>query len=85
MSYKVTFAKSIVKMLKKFPLADVTKIISKAESLSEEPYPFGCKKLRGSESLWHLRMGNYRIIYFVEEQVKVVKITKIGHRKNIYE
>ena len=85
MSYRVIFVKSIAKRLKKLPSTDLVKVIKKAESLGENPYPSGCKKLRGSESLWRVRMGNYRIIYFVEEEIKVVKVTKVGHRKDIYE
>jgi mRNA interferase RelE/StbE len=62
------------------------KIIEKAESLSEEPYPVGCKKLSGTiENLWRVRIGNYRIIYLVEEKIKIIKVTKIGHRKDVYD
>lgn len=86
MSYQIIFVKSIAKKLKKYPTSDVAKILKKAASLSGNPYPVGCKKLSGlSESLWRIRVGNYRIIYIVQEEIKVVKVTKIGHRKDIYE
>lgn len=56
------------------------------DELAVNPRPVGCKKLKGEkEYLWRVRVGDYRIIYKIEDVVKVIEIRKVGHRKNIYE
>ena len=86
MIYQVIFVRSISKRLKKIAKIEVVKIIEKAESLSKNPRPVGSKKLSGTtENLWRVRVGNYRIIYLIEEEIKIVKVTKVSHRKNIYD
>ncbi|MDA0194610.1 MAG: type II toxin-antitoxin system RelE/ParE family toxin [Bacteroidetes bacterium] len=52
-------------------------------ALAENPWPAGSKKLVGEE-LWRIRTGNYRVIYSVENQILVVEVLAIGHRKYIY-
>jgi len=52
-------------------------------SLAKNPRPFGSKKLRETE-YYRLRSGDYRIIYSVEDNAKIVKILSIGHRKEVY-
>jgi len=61
--------------------------VSKAiDNLKENPRPVGCKKLKGeTDYLWRVRVGNYRIIYTIEDVIKVIEIRKVGHRKDIYE
>ncbi len=85
MNYKVEFSARAIKDLHSIPITYQGKIIEKVESLGEKPYPKGCLKLKGlQENLWRIRVGDYRILYQVDDSVKVVDIRKIGHRKNIY-
>jgi len=54
--------------------------------LAENPRPAGCKKLKGThEDLWRIRIGNYRVIYTINDTIQIIDIQKIGHRKDIYE
>lgn len=53
-------------------------------SLAKNPRPQGITKLKGHENLFRLRVGDYRIIYTIEEAVLVVLIVKVGHRREIY-
>jgi mRNA interferase RelE/StbE len=55
-------------------------------SLSENPRPPGCKQLVGSKEtpLFRFRVGDYRIIYEVQDDVVLVSVIHIGHRKDIY-
>jgi len=64
-----------------------TQVISKSiEELSVDPRPAGCKKLKGNNgNLWRMRVGNYRIIYIVDDIVRIVNVRKIGHRKDVYD
>lgn len=73
----------IRKDLVKLPSADVAKIMQRIKYLGENPRPIWSKKLSGREE-YRARQGNYRILYVIEEQVKIVQMTKVGHRRNIY-
>jgi len=64
--YTLSISKIAGKELKKLPAKEVKKIFPKIKSLSINPRPEGCKKLKGeSESLWRIRVGDYRIIYTI--------------------
>jgi mRNA interferase RelE/StbE len=52
-------------------------------SLVDDPRPIGCKKLKGRDG-WRIRQGNYRIIYDILEEILVVDIIAVGHRKDVY-
>ena len=81
--YKIEFKKSAVKELKSIPDKDIKKIITKINSLKENPRPDGCIKLTGKEQ-YRVRQGNYRILYSIEEDKLIIFVVKIGHRKDIY-
>ena len=83
--YKVVVSKSAEKELLKLPAPLVKRIVPVLESLSNDPRPEGCKKLKGFVDLWRVRVGNYRIIYAIEDVIRLVEVQAIGHRKDIYE
>jgi mRNA interferase RelE/StbE len=86
MIYKIAIRKQALKELEHFP-ARVNNTISKdIDALATNPRPKGCKKLKGEfENLWRIRSGDYRIIYSIDDEIKIIDVRKIGHRKNIYE
>jgi len=59
------------------------KIREKILSLEDNPRPFGCKKLKETE-YYRLRIGNYRVIYSVDDKLKIAKVLSIAHRKDVY-
>jgi mRNA interferase RelE/StbE len=62
------------------------KILSAIEALVENPRPAGVKKLKGKgENLWRIRVGDYRVIYLIDNTVRIVNIRKIGHRRDVYD
>ena len=81
--YKIIVKKSVAKDLRPLPKKDVAAIIKGIESLKEEPRPFGCEKLSGQER-YRIRKGVYRIIYEIQDDVLIVIVVKVGHRKEIY-
>ncbi len=81
--FKIKFKKSAVKELNAIAHEDLIKIIKKIQTLSHNPRPLGCMKLTNQEH-YRIRMGNYRILYSIEEDALTVYVVKIGHRKNIY-
>ncbi len=86
MKYQVIFTKKVAKAILQLNKKDIPLIIEKAESLEQDPRPEGSKKLAGTkEEFWRVRVGIYRIVYLIEDdEIKIVKITKVGHRKDIY-
>jgi mRNA interferase RelE/StbE len=55
------------------------------ERLASVPRPPGCKKLKGGDKQWRIRVGNYRIVYEVDDVAKTVDVTRIAHRREVYE
>ncbi|MCK4665030.1 MAG: type II toxin-antitoxin system RelE/ParE family toxin [Bacteroidales bacterium] len=81
--YKVLVEKKVKKILKKLPKSDYTKVKKSILSLGQEPRPAGYIKLKDREG-YRIRQGNYRIVYDIEDDIKVVAIINVGHRKVIY-
>lgn len=83
MKYSIKFTKSALKSLKSINKNDVQKIIFKIDLLQDNPYPPDCKKLKNTNA-FRIRIGNYRVIYDIQNEELIVRIIKIGHRKDIY-
>jgi mRNA interferase RelE/StbE len=60
--------------------ATLTRLIEKIKSLAAQPRPSGSEKLAGRPNLYRVRQGNYRVIYSVDDQSRVVDVVKVGHR-----
>jgi mRNA interferase RelE/StbE len=82
-AYKLFFKKSVQKDFDSIPKKDLKRILSRIESLSEEPRPKGCEKLTGQER-YRLRQGRYRIVYSIQDDELTVWVVKVAHRKDIY-
>jgi mRNA interferase RelE/StbE len=83
MNYEVKILRGAVKQLESVPNTDYLAVKSKIMSLSENPRPDGYIKLKGRQG-YRVRQGNYRIIYDILDNVLIVRIIRIGHRKDIY-
>jgi len=77
--YQIELPKRIVKQLDKIPNKDYPAISSAIQNLKETPRPVGCKKL--FESLYRVRIGNSRVIYWIDDKNKTIVITKVERRK----
>jgi mRNA interferase RelE/StbE len=83
-SYRIALKKSVLKEIERLDSNIVRQIISKIDSLSVNPRPFQSLKLSGSERSYRLRVGDYRILYQIDETAKLVTVYAVGHRKDIY-
>ena len=63
---------------------DRDRIVSRIKALASDPRPNGCEKLAGASNAWRVRQGDYRILYTVDDEGRVVDIFKIGHRREVY-
>lgn len=59
------------------------RITEALEGLESNPRPHGVKKLAGAENLWRIRVGDYRVVYTIEDKRLIVLVVKIGHRREI--
>lgn len=84
--YQIIIKKEALKELKQLPNASVLAITHSIDELSKNPRPIGCKKLKGAKGeLWRIRVGSYRVIYIIDDVVRIVNVRNIGHRKDVYE
>ena len=83
--YYVTIESSAAKTLIKINRADQRRISEKIKALGADPRPNGCVKLTGAEDAYRIRVGEYRVVYLIEDAIRVITITRIGHRRDIYE
>lgn len=81
--YHVLITDPAEKELKRYDPRLQDRLINKILLLSDYPRPHGFKKLFGSSN-FRIRVGDYRIIYHIDDAKRVVKILDIGHRKDIY-
>ncbi len=63
--------------------ATLTRLIEKVKSLATQPRPSGSENLAGRLNLYRVRQGNYRVIYSVDDEARVVDVVKVGHRRDV--
>lgn len=83
-TYSVVFKTSADKALKKLPEKIQRRIALAASELADDPLPAGCVKLAGEDYLWRIRVGDYRIVYTIEDKKLIVLVVRVAHRKDVY-
>lgn len=63
----------------------IARLAPKIAGLAADPRPSGCRKLRGYKDLWRIRVGDYRVVYIIDDDRKMVSVTRIAHRRDVYE
>ena len=82
--YAVTISRSARKELEKLPPQLVEWLFPKIELLASQPRPVGYRKLKGGQDLWRIRLGDYRVIYLLDDGRRVVDIIAVRHRSEVY-
>ena len=75
--YDIIFARSARKELESLGAPEVTRIIRSIEMLAKAPRPKSSRKLRGQNNLWRIRVGDYRVIYAVDDEADHIDITAL--------
>ena len=83
MSYAVSVLRAAAKQLDRLPEDSGARILEAVSDLAETPRPDGCVKLTGRPA-WRIRIGDYRVIYEIDDSLLEVVVVAIGHRKDIY-
>jgi mRNA interferase RelE/StbE len=84
MSYTIEWLRSARKEIDAIPARTAVRIVEAVGRLAEDPRPAGCKKLKGHDDLWRIRIGSYRVIYFIGDAIRLVRIEKVSDRKDAY-
>jgi mRNA interferase RelE/StbE len=82
--YEVFLESAAERDLKRLPADIFHRIIPRIRTLTENPRPPGCRKLTGSENDWRIRIGDYRVIYEIDEDERAVRVFRIRHRREAY-
>lgn len=82
--FDIQWRASIKKDMRKLPPQEVARIIAAVEELGEEPFPPGVEKLTGAEHTYRIRAGDYRVVYEVLTEARIVEIQRVRHRKDVY-
>jgi mRNA interferase RelE/StbE len=83
-SYKIRWKSSAERDLRNIDSQQIPRIIKAVEALADTPFPSPARKLRGSERIYRVRVGDYRVIYQVESELKAVIVYYVRHRKRAY-
>jgi mRNA interferase RelE/StbE len=83
-TYAVQLKPSADRRLRRLPLDVQRRIVGEMAALGFEPRPPGVVKLAGAEGLWRIRVGDYRIVYEIEDARAVVTVLRVAHRKDVY-
>ncbi|WP_341527240.1 type II toxin-antitoxin system RelE/ParE family toxin [Nostoc sp. UHCC 0302] len=84
MSYQVEISKGALKQLKKLSPELQERIQLKIDDLAIEPRPDGVKKLKARDNSYRIRVGDYRVIYEIIDNILLIIIVEVGHRSNLY-
>ena len=82
--YTIRFGTSAARALQRLDVSLRVRISRAIDALADNPFPPSARKLRGEERSYRIRIGDYRVVYDVLEEVVVVLILRIGHRKDVY-
>jgi len=84
MKFRIEFLASAEKEFLRLPKPDRQRVGQRIDALSIDPRPPGSAKMSGHKNLWRIRVGDYRVVYSIEEIPRVVSITRVAHRREVY-
>lgn len=83
-SYRVELTRSAEKDLRKITPPHRETMLDALEKLAFNPRPHGCRKILGAEQTYRIRVGDYRIVYEIHDEVLVILVIRLAHRKDVY-
>jgi mRNA interferase RelE/StbE len=84
MAYRIEFVPVANRQFRKLPRNIQARLRVRIDALSENPRPRGVEKLQGEDDLYRIRIGDYRVVYQIQDKVLLILVVKIGHRREIY-
>ena len=84
MAYKIVFSRRAERQFRDLTRTVQVRLAARIDSLTQNPRPPGATRLSGTEKLYRIRVGDYRVLYAVEEWDLMVLVVKVGHRREVY-
>jgi mRNA interferase RelE/StbE len=84
MAHEVILSRAAEKNLDRIPRQVRVRILNALEELRAMPRPSGAVELKGADELWRIRVGDYRIVYTIQDEELVVLVVRVAHRKDAY-
>ncbi len=82
--YRVFLERSAERDLGRLSVEVHDRVIVAIQALASNPRPPGCRKLTGSKNDWRIRVGDYRVIYEIADTIRVVRVNRVRHRREVY-
>lgn len=83
-TWRIEFSSAAARRFRDLPKRVKVRLRTHIDALAERPRPPGAKTLSGHDELWRIRVGAYRIVYTIEDDVLVVLVVRVGHRREVY-
>ena len=82
--YRILLERAAERDLARLSSAMHSRVIVAIQALVANARPPGCRKLVGSKSDWRIRVGDYRVIYEIADDIRVVRVNRVRHRREVY-
>jgi len=82
--YEVYLEQRAQRDLKKLSAEDFDRVIRRIKALAKDPRRAGCRKISGSKNDWRIRVGDYRVIYEIDNRAKAIRVMLVRHRRDVY-
>ena len=84
MRYRVLIERGAEKDLARLSSEIHDRVIVAIQALAQNPRPPGCRKLTGSKNDWRIRVGEYRVVYEIADEIRIVRVNRVRHRREVY-
>ena len=82
--YRVLLERAAEKDLARLSPGIHDRVIVAIQALATSPRPPGCRKLAGSKNDWRIRVGDYRVVYEIADEIRIVRVNRVRHRREVY-
>ncbi len=82
--YRILLERAAEKDLTRLAAQIHDRIIIVIQTLAQNPRPPGCRKLAGSKNDWRIRVGDYRVVYEIADEIRIVRVNRVRHRREVY-
>lgn len=84
-TYRIVMKRAVFKDVRCLPGAILDHIYRRIATLATDPLPHDAEPIQGYKNHYRIRIGQYRVIYEIAAQIRIIVIIRIGHRKDIYQ
>jgi mRNA interferase RelE/StbE len=82
--YRVFLERAAEKDLNRLSSEIHDRVVTAIRGLASDPRPPGCRKLAGSKHDWRIRVGDYRVVYEIADEIRIVRVNRVRHRREVY-